>query len=325
MRSQTSIQQSVLSLKAKDFLESLDVYVYHSDLQNKLNYLFGCVTSGPSSTDGAAPYPLLHLDSDTKVKKALGAALYNAYEVYSWESYCACTLKLQHGRELIQAACLEVATGLSLLVVDKNRIKSAADRDLLKAAKLAMRNLFIWYCAGSEGGLDSSDALERAFTRVLKHTTCDGNTEAEPLNGFNNIMNDLAGISGQPTHKKHGCGSARQDKHAAFSGSNDPNAPSSKDPMLVPPTGDKASGHRSLSPLDRAPGRSDDSDSMPQQVAQIRGMLMVLVNDMKDVKCTLVSDRVGQNSDVTKDVDSKLISGNHGQDAEGSRLVLPWQ
>ena len=204
LRSQTAMQQSVLSIKAKDFLESLDVYVYHSDLQNKLNYLFGCATSGPSSTDGAAPYPLLHLDSDTKVKKALGAALYNAYEVFSWESYCACTLKLQHGRELIQAACLEVATGLSLLVVDKNRIKSAADRDLLKAAKLAMRNLFIWYCAGSEGGLDSRDALERAFTRVLKHTTCDGNTEAELLNGFNNIMNDLAGISGQPTHKKHG-------------------------------------------------------------------------------------------------------------------------
>ena len=88
---------------------------------------------------------------------------------------------------------------------------------------------------------------------------------------------------------------------------------------------DKASGHRSLSPKDRAPGRSDDSDSMPQQVAQIRGMLMALVNDMKDVKGTLVSDKVGQNSDVMKDVDSKLISGNHGQDAEGSRLVLPWQ
>ena len=141
LRSQTAMQQSVLSIKAKDFLESLDVYVYHSDLQNKLNYLFGCVTSGSSSTDGAAAYPLTHLDSDTKVKKALGAALYNAYELYGWESYCACTLKLQHGTELIQAACFEVATGLSQLAVDKEDIKTEAEKELLKAAKLAMRSV----------------------------------------------------------------------------------------------------------------------------------------------------------------------------------------
>ena len=296
LRSQTAIQQSVLSLKAKDFLESLDVYVYHSDLQNKLDYLFGRLTSGRSSAVAAAPHPLTHLDSDTKVKKALGAALYNAYEVFSWESYCACTLKLQHGRELIQAACLEVATGLSLLAVDKDRIKSDADQELLKAAKLAMRNVYFWYCAGSEGGLDSRDALERAFKRSLKHTTCDDNTGTDLLNGYNHIMNDLAGNSKQATHKKHGRGSARQDKHAAASGSNDPHAPSSKDPMLVPlpfscPTGDKVSGHRSLSPLDRAPGRSVVPDSMPLQVAQIHKMLMSLVHDMKDVKG---QGRVGQ-------------------------------
>ena len=265
------------------------------------------------------------------MKKALGAALYNAYEVYSWESYCACTHKLQHGRELIQAACLEVATGLSQLVVDKDRIKRDADQELLKAAKLAMRNVYFWYCAGSEGGLDSRDALERAFKRSVKDTTCDDNTVTDLLNGYNNIMNDLAGNSRQATYKKHGRGSGRQDKHAAASGSNDSNAPSSKDPMLVPlplscPTGDTASGHRSLPSLDRLPGRSDVPDSMPLHIAQIHGMLMSLVHDMKDVKGKLVSDKVDKNSDAMKDVKGPLTSHNLVKDSEASRrLAFLWQ
>ena len=119
MRSLTTNQQSVLSLKLTGFFEVLGVYPI--GLENKLNYLFGsCATSERGLGN---PDPLTHLDYDTQVTKELGAALSNAAHIYGWENYIECTRKVKHSRELIQAACLEVTWGLALLGIGKQNIK----------------------------------------------------------------------------------------------------------------------------------------------------------------------------------------------------------
>ena len=257
MRSLTPNQQSVLSAKAYDFFEALGFY--RSDLQNKLDYLFGCPpTSEPFLRDHIDPYPLTHLDSDTKVKKELGAALYNAQDIYGWDNYCACTLKLRRGRELIKAACMEVATGLSYLAVDKSKKLDKEKKELLKDAKRAMRNVLFWYCTGSEGGLDSRDALDKAFKESIKHICCDENTGPDLLNAYHNIMVSLTGDC-----------PGRKDKAAAASGSNDPSEPSSPDPMKLP------------FPL---------ALGVQQQMAQMRKSLESLEHDMKYVKGKLASN-----------------------------------
>ena len=85
--------------------------------------------------------------------------------------------------------------------------------------------------------------------------------------------------------------------------------------------GDKATEHRSLSPLDRAPGRSDVPDSLQLQVAQMREMLKSLVHDMTDVKGKLVSVKVDEDSDVMKDVKGKPSSVNDDKHSDASRAA----
>ena len=74
-------------------------------------------------------------------------------------------------------------------------------KEALKAAKLAVRNVILWRCYGNALGLDSREALVRAFEEACKHTDCDANTVSQLTNGYRRIREELAG--GPPPKKSH--------------------------------------------------------------------------------------------------------------------------
>ena len=242
-----STERAVLLVKSRELFELLGIFP--SNLKNTLNKLFGDVPaqgmfpaspwamqSGailymqgqwaghggwdqhalPTSRPGG-PEPLTEpFDDDTYLKRTLGAALLGAREIVGWERYTECLRRLKRSDELVVASCLEAAEALAALGIRKEDVRDRERKEALKAAKKAARDILLWRCTGNSLGLDSREALVRAFEEAVRHTHCDENTVSQLTNGYRRIREELAGgpppkrIAASPARRtRDGNGSAR--------------------------------------------------------------------------------------------------------------------
>ena len=224
LESLETTERAVLLCKARELYELLGIFP--SNLKNTLNKLFGDVpqqgmfhASPWAMQSGAMPYmhpqwaghggwghhalptsrpggpePLTDpLDDDTYLKRTLGAALLGAREIVGWERYTECLRRLKRSDELVVASCLEAAEALAALGIRKEDVRDRESKEALKAAKKAVRDVLLWRCTGNALGLDSREALVRAFEEACRHTHCDENTVSQLTNGYRRIREELAG------------------------------------------------------------------------------------------------------------------------------------
>lgn len=227
LESLETTERAVLLCKARELYELLGIFP--SNLKNTLNKLFGDVPrpgnfqgSPWAMQSGAVPYmdsrwaghggwgdhalftssrpggpePLTDpFDDDTYLKRTLGAALLGAREVVGWERYIECLRRLKRSDELVVASCLEAAEALAAIGIRKEDVRDRERKEALKAAKKAVRDVLLWRCTGNALGLDSREALVRAFEEACRHTHCDENTVSQLTNGYRRIREELAGGS----------------------------------------------------------------------------------------------------------------------------------
>ena len=215
LESLETTERSVLLYKARQLYELLGIFP--SNLKNTLNRLFADVPHqrmfgvspwmnpqwagfgdwGHQALPAdipAGPEPLTEpLDDDTYLKRTLGGALLGAREIVGWQRYIECLRRLKKSDELIVASCKEAAEALAALGIRKEDVRDRERKEALKAAKLALRNVILWRCYGNALGLDSREALVRAFEEACKHTDCDANTVSQLTNGYRRIREELAG------------------------------------------------------------------------------------------------------------------------------------
>ncbi|CAE8619607.1 unnamed protein product [Polarella glacialis] len=91
------------------------------------------------------------------------------------------------------ASALEASEALAAFRVPKDELRDRETKELLKAARKAVRDVVPWRCCGTANGLDSRQALVRAFQAATEPTHCDENTVSQLTNGYRRIMEKLAG------------------------------------------------------------------------------------------------------------------------------------
>ena len=246
LESLETTERAVLLCKARELYELLGIFP--SNLKNTLNKLFGDVphqgifnVSPWAMQSGALPYmhpqwaghggwghhalpasrpggpePLTDpLDDDTYLKRTLGAALLGAREIVGWERYTECLRRLKRSDELVVASCLEAAEALAALGIRKEDVRDRERKEALKAAKKAVRDVLLWRCTGNALGLDSREALVRAFEEACRHTHCDENTVSQLTNGYRRIREELAG--GPPPKNRIATSPSRRTQEATGS------------------------------------------------------------------------------------------------------------
>lgn len=351
LESLQTTERAVLLCKARQLYELLGIFP--SNLKNTLNKLFGDVPSSGAMQSGAMPY--MHsqwagqawgltsipegpesltgpLDDDTYLKRVLGAALLGAREIVGWERYTECLRRLKRSDELIVASCLEAAEALAALGILKEDVRDDERKEALKAAKKAVRDVLLWRCTGNALGLDSREALVRAFEEACRHTHCDQNTVSQLCTGYRRIREELAGgplpksrIATSPARREQ-AGACREEKIAVspkiVPALLDPNAPSSSDPVLPHSAdsadlhkqkpvlvqasspcssglnnfnGDKPTECRSLPPSRRSPGPRSRDAGHSMQMAQMMEMMKAMSHQVQIVTSQL--GRLQQSSD----------------------------
>ena len=199
------------------------------------------------------------LYDDTLLKRTLGQALLEASEIVGLERYTECLRRLKRSNEHVVASCLEAAEALAALGNSKTNAHNRDQKEALKRAKKAVRDVLLWRCTGNALGLDSREAMVRAFEEACRHTHCDGNTVSQLTNGYRKIVEELKksidanlvdgapgsqGRQQQPqqqatgTATSEGGGTSGSSWQAAAKGPNsviDPMGPSSSDPVLPHP------------------------------------------------------------------------------------------
>ena len=258
-----ALEQSVILRKAAEFFEVLNVQIDHSVLEDKLVYLFNINFGGrpPNSTNPYPPAP----EHATEVKKEIDLALYNAGHICGWDSYWACKDRLQRGNDLINAACLEVARGLAVLVpTHAQMLRNRENYKAIKAAKKSVRDVIVWYVAGCVCGLESREALDIMFLDIVKQAGCDDHARDDLLNAFTNIT----GPKGLDMDNKR-----QQLIHMLEAKAKADAARGSKD---EPSDDDSERDQRVELQLDQI--------STKMQMEQISEMLNTLMQDMKEVK-----------------------------------------
>ena len=246
LESLETTERAVILCKSRELYELLGIFP--SNLKNTLNKLFGDVphqgmfnVSPWAMQSGALPYmhpqwaghggwghhalpasrpggpePLTDaLDDDTYLKRTLGAALLGAREIVGWERYTECLRRLKRSDELVVASCLEAAEALAALGIRKEDVRDRERKEALKAAKKAVRDVLLWRCTGNALGLDSREALVRAFEEACRHTHCDENTVSQLTNGYRRIREELAG--GPPPKNRIATSPARRTQEASGS------------------------------------------------------------------------------------------------------------
>ena len=145
-----------------------------------------------SQTPGGLEPLTQPLCDDTFLKRTFAAALLGAREIVGLVCYEECLRRLKRSDELAMASCLEAAEALASLGM---RVKDVREKELKQALKLAkkiVRDILLWRCAGNALGLDSREALIRAFEAACSHTHCDENTVSQLSNGYRRILEELA-------------------------------------------------------------------------------------------------------------------------------------
>lgn len=132
------------------------------------------------------------LEDDTYLRRILGIALLGAREIVGWERYTECLRRLKRSDELVVASCLEAAEALAILSIKMEVVRTwpRERKEALKAAQKAVRDVLLWRCAGKALGLDSREALIRAFEEACRHTDCNENIVSQLTNGFRRIREE---------------------------------------------------------------------------------------------------------------------------------------
>ena len=303
--------------------------VFPSSLKKTLKQLFGDVPQqymhlgSPWATqDQRTGHHLTHpLDDDTYLRRALGGAVHGAKEIIGPERYAECLRRLKRSDALIVASCLEAAEALAALGIRKEDVRDRERKEALKAAKKAVRDVLLWRCTAIALGLDSREALVRAFEKACRHTHCDENTVSQLTNGYRRIREELAGGPGPPIltrmsperRTQGGSNSgqrlqqrpgpaAREAPTAAEDPKKvpvlfDPKGPNSSDPVLVQAPYaclpglegymfqcEKPTQHRSLPPAQRSPGPRNRDAGSSLQLAQMAEMMKSLTHHLLDIK-----------------------------------------
>lgn len=206
-------ERAVLLCKSREFYELLGIFPSH--LKNTLNMLFGDYPQqdmfqgspwaymhpqwaghggwGYQQTRPGGPEPMTEpLEDDTYLRRILGIALLGAREIVGWERYTECLRRLKRSDELVVASCLEAAEALAILSIKMEVVRTwpRERKEALKAAQKAVRDVLLWRCAGKALGLDSREALIRAFEEACRHTDCNENIISQLTNGLRRIREE---------------------------------------------------------------------------------------------------------------------------------------
>ena len=108
-----------------------------------------------------------------------------------------CIRELKRTQELLEAACQEAAEALACL--SKPRVQAVRDREqkeLLKGAKLCVREVVFWCCTAKVIGLDSRPALLRCFPDACRRTDHEEeNLVSQLANAYGKHSGQLASAS----------------------------------------------------------------------------------------------------------------------------------
>ena len=202
----------MLLCKARELYELLEVFPSHK--KNALNKLFGDVPqqgmyqgstramqvsgmpymtqqwasapigwsqqqAAPSQRPGG-PEPLTEpLPDDTFLKRTFGAALFGARDIVGWERHGECLRRLKRSDELVVASSLQAAEPLAALGMRSKDFREREQKEALKLAKKAVRDILLGRCTGNALGLDSREAIIRTFEEACGHTHCVENTVSQ--------------------------------------------------------------------------------------------------------------------------------------------------
>ncbi len=98
------------------------------------------------------------------------------------------------------ASSLQAAEPLAALGMRSKDFREREQKEALKLAKKAVRDILLWRCTGNALGLDSREALIRTFEEACGHTHCDENTVSQMTNGYWRIRVEVAG-GPPPNHR----------------------------------------------------------------------------------------------------------------------------
>ena len=184
-------EREVLINRARLQYELLDIFPSH--LNNTLNKLFG----GNMPQQGiywSQQWSLTPpLADDTLLKRKLETKLWACKDIVGFERWQECLRCLKRSDELSEASCSKAAEALAALGIRKEQVRDRERKETWKAARLAVRDVILLRCIGRVLGLDSREALVRAFEAAVQHTLCDENSVSQLSNGFNNLMETIRG------------------------------------------------------------------------------------------------------------------------------------
>jgi hypothetical protein len=132
---------------------------------------------------------------DTKLVKSMPGAFLSAQDIVGnvrMEEAIRCVLlSNQHSATSI----LWAMHALAALNVPKLPVKGREEKEAVKAAKKAARDLALWRVAGSCGGMDSKDAVVDVVTTAIAGAPgLDENTISQMTNGFCRLREELSGM-----------------------------------------------------------------------------------------------------------------------------------
>ena len=130
---------------------------------------------------------------DSKLMHDLKVALDKARDLIGPDRFAEVIRRLRRSDDLVSAGCVEAAEALAALGMRKEDVISRDAKELLKAAKKEVRDVLLWRCCGNALGLDSREALVRAFEEACRHTNCDENTVSQLTNGYRRVKEELGG------------------------------------------------------------------------------------------------------------------------------------
>ena len=260
------------------------------------------------------------LEDDTHLKRSIGPALHGVRRLVGWDRHDEAHRRINRSHELARESALEAVRGFAALCIEKKYVRNRVDKEALKKAKKALRDIILWCCVSICGGLDSKPALVRALEEVIEQMDLFDGIEhlvSQCTNGYRRVREEVArarllergctsGSSGCGPHD-HGAGGSRAGGvTGAVTGSSGVGAclheqglqneggggsqsgagsSSSSDDVKCCGLGATAGDGRSLSPArrrSRSPRRRDGGESA--QIAEVVEMLRAIKRDLEGFK-----------------------------------------
>jgi hypothetical protein len=133
--------------------------------------------------------------NDTKLMRSLPEVLLAAREIIGCRRFEEAIRCLVQSNMMGITSYLWGMEALAALCVPKSEMKGREEKECVKAAKKAMRDVVLWRMLGYCGGLDSKEALGACVTTAFATTVgCDENTISQISNGFRRVKEEVSGV-----------------------------------------------------------------------------------------------------------------------------------